>query len=253
VYYNDINKCFVEYLSSKGIKCVDNFHDFNKVNGMTSSTIKEQINIISEFHRITLGYTGRMNKRLENNIGKTIEQYKVYIKRVDKQLKDIKENGANNKFEELLLNQGEFYLDRAKKCISIIYKNDYVGLILRSMERVEMCLGNTYFNNLRKRDNIEIIDMNCCSYNLSEMDVIYLLSKIKRKKIKVDFSNLALEFCELESLDNKSCNFILASMSYPCEFMKWCNRYRGNNKSFTKEQYDIKLKKAIVLDGESLI
>jgi hypothetical protein len=194
-----------------------------------------------------------MNKRLDNNIGKTVEQYKIYIKRFSKQLNNFKRNGISNEFEKLIFKYGDVYLERANMCMNTIYKSDYINLILRSMKRTEMCLGNTYFNNLRKLKNLEIIDIEDCCYNMVEMDLVSLLGKVKRKGIQDDFSSCITEFCELESLDNNSFNFIASMISYPYEFIRCCNRYREGTKNWTTEQYTEKLQKAMVADVDSLI
>lgn len=252
MYYDNIDKCFIKYLNSKGINCVEKFDNLDKDN-ISDSKIKDQICFISEFHIKTNGYTEHMNKRLSNEIGKTVEQYKIYIKRLDKQLKELIEKGPNNDFEKLLLNHGYSYLARAKNSIETILRNDYIDLITRSMKKVEMCLGNTYFTNLRKINNLEIIDINGCCYNMVEMDLCYFLSKIKKKRKNVDFYSLILDFCKSESLEQNSCKFILSIISYPYEFIKCCNRYRDKSKNWSIDEYVLKLQRAIIADGESLI
>lgn len=253
MYCDNLTAYFIKYLESKGIKKVDSFDEEIKYESITPSMIKEQIYIISEFHRNTLGYTGRMNKRLDNNIGKTVEQYKVYTKKLNRDLEKLKEKEIHNKFEKVLLEKGDLYLIRAKHCIESIYNNNYISLIMRSMKKVEMCLGNTYFNNLRKNESIEIKSIDGCCYNMFEMDIIYLLSKIKKKGMSVDFDSLIREFCQVESLDDNSIGFIRAVISYPYEFIRCCNRYREKSKEWTEDEYVSKLEKAMTLDGESLI
>lgn len=253
MYCDNLTQSFKKYLESKGIKCVERFDSDIDFESITAEEIKNQIYNISEFHIKTLGYTGYMSKRLDNNIGKTVEQYKIYIKRLSKQINNLNKNGINNDFEKLLFKYGDIYLNRSDKCISTIYKSNYINLILRSMKRTEMCLGNTYFNNLRKVRSLEIIDVDECCYNMVEMDIAYFLGKIKRRNIDADFYSLIKDFCELESLDENSYKFILSIISYPYEFVRCCNRYREGIKNWTVEQYVEKLQKAIIADGDSLI
>lgn len=253
MYCENVAEAFIKCLESKGIYYVDNFSYKIKSHEINTNMIKNQIHIISEFHIKTLGYTGYMNKRLSNNIGRVVEQYKVQIKRLNKDLKRIQQNGVDNELEKIFLKNGEIYLDRAQRCIDNIFKNNYIDLIVRSTKRVEVCLGNTYFNNLRKLENIEIKNIEGFCYNMVEMDLICFLNKIKRKGLEVDFISLIDEFCELEELDTNSKIYVLSLMSYPYAFMKWCNRYRDKNKSLSEEDYIFKFKKSMVEDGESLI
>jgi len=134
-----------------------------------------------------------------------------------------------------------------------LYENNYRNLIIRSMKREEMCLRNTYFNNLRKKRDIEVIDIEGCCYNMVEMDAVYFLNRIKRKGINVDFYKIIMEFCKYEHLKNSSVQFILSMISYPYEVMKCCSKYIYGTKNWTEKEYILKLNKAIDEDGESLI
>lgn len=253
MYCDNLTIYFIKYLESKGIKQVDSFERGVQYENITTAMVEEQILNISEFHERTSGYMELMNKRLDNNIGKMVEQYKVYIRRFGKDLDNLNKNGASNKFEKKLVKYGDLYLIRAQKCIDNIYINNYIDLIMRSMKRVEVCLGNTSFDNLRKEDFLKVKNVDNCCYNMVEMDLVHFFSKIKRKGVMVDFNGLVKEFCRVEALANDSEKFILSILSYPYEFMKCYNRYRERSKSWTEEEYVLKLEKAIISDGDSLI
>ncbi|AGY76517.1 hypothetical protein [Clostridium autoethanogenum] len=162
--------------------------------------------IISEFHRRTLKYSGIMNKRLYNNIGKEVEQYRVYTKKLKKYLDRVEKLQNKTIFQEKLNQIGKKYLIRAESCMDNLDKNSYTDLIIRSMKRVEMCLRNTYFNNLRKKRDIEVIDIQGCCYNMVEMDAVYFLNRIKRKGINADFYEIIMEFCKYEHLKVVVCS-----------------------------------------------
>lgn len=253
MYYGNPTLCFIKYLESRDIKVVKYPKEQTRYQNITEAMIKNQVLNICEFHKKTIGYMEIMNKKLDNNIGKTVEQYKVYIKRLSRDLEDLKNKTPNSEFEQIILDKGEEYLTRARKCINTIYINNYLGLIMRSMNRAEICLGDTNFDNLGKVETIEIRDIKDCCYNMVEMDLVYLLGKVKRRGIEVDFNSLIKEFCNLESLEQDSEKFITSMISYPYEFMKCCNRYREKSKSWTEDEYVLKLKKAISAEGSSLI
>ena len=84
------------------------------------------------------------------------------------------------------------------------------------------------------------------------MDCYFLLKKL-RKKYTFDWKKLVHIFCELESLDYNSEKIILALLSYPFEFMKYCTRFRENKKEWTIDKYTKKLEKAINKENISLI
>jgi hypothetical protein len=85
------------------------------------------------------------------------------------------------------------------------------------------------------------------------MDCFCLLSKFKKRGIKLDYASLVNKFCEYENLDKNSSGFILALLSYPYEFMKCCNRYREKKKTWSEEEYEESLQRAMIKDGESLV
>lgn len=244
---------FLEYLMSKDINVVKNFKDkYVLTNNIDESLMANQLMLINEFQNKAMGYKGYMGKRLNNKTGSIVEQYKVYIKRLKRYLKNIKMNTPENDFEEMLLKVGNEYIKRAEYCISEIFNSGYMDIIKRSMDRTEICIGDADFSNLRKTDKLEIINIDKCNYNNIEIDCFNILSKYKRKGIKLDFKYLVDDFCKYSNLSKESNRFILALLSYPYEFMKCFNRYREKTKELSEEEYENKLKKAIIKDGEVL-
>lgn len=253
---DELIKSFLEYLSSKDIQQLQDFKDseFLQLQDINEEKLLQQLYTISQFHKRVMGYKGYMGQRLENKTGSVVEQYKVNIRRLKRYIKNIRINTASSDFERSLLKEGYGYLQRAEKCIIEAFNAGYIDIIERSMKRTEICLGLTDFNNLRSKGNsIEFINLNKCCYNNIEMDCYNLLSKYRRKGIKLDYRKLASKFCEYEGLDENSCTFILALLSYPYGFMKSCNRYRERTKEWSEEAYKDNLLKEMIKDGEMLI
>ncbi len=253
---DELYKSFIEYLASVGIELVTDFAVDTplQIEDINEEKLEHQLYIISEFHKKVMGYKGYMGKRLDNKTGSVVEQYKVNIKRLKRYVKNIRINTASSDFERLLLKEGFQYLNRAENSISRVFASGYMDIIERSMKRTEICLGLTGFNNLRKKaHSIEVQSLDKCCYNNVEMDCFYFLSKYRRKGIKLDYKRLANKFCQYEGLDENSCSYILALLSYPYGFMKCCNRYREKTKEWNEEEYKYSLLKEIQRDGEVLI
>lgn len=249
-------KSFTDYLLEKDITVVENFNSPIEadMNNITFHDLERQLALISELHKKVMGYKGYLGKRLENKTGATIEQYKVNIKRLKRYLKNIRMNAASSDFERSLLKVGNVHLNRAEGCISLIYDSGYMDIIERSMKRTEICFGNIDFTNINSSEsNTEIIDISKSCYNTVEMDCFNLLSKYKRKGLKVDYTKLVKSFCQFEGLGENSLKLILALLSYPYDFMKCCNRYRERTKDWSEEEYGESLKRAISKEGETLI
>ncbi|MBU3143177.1 spore coat protein [Clostridium sp. CF012] len=249
--YND----FSDYMVFKGIKNVKttDFKCKNVVIDITEELIIEQFHVIHDFHEKSLGFNGYLRNRLNNNTGKVIEDFKIYIKRLTSDINNIKRAEPKNSFEELVMEYGEGVIKRGEACIRAVYQTDYIGIITRSMKKTEICLGNTDFQNLRKNNFfIEVVSFEDCSYNMVEMDCFILLSKLKRKGLELDFKRLAGEFCYIEGLEASSLEFLIALVSYPYEFMKCCNKYREGKNKDHEDRFSKKLLKALAQDGGSL-
>ena len=241
---------FSDYMMFKGIKKVDVI-DFG-YNDITEELIIKQFSAIYNFHKKSLGFDGYLRNRLNNNTGKTIEEYKISIKKLSGDINNINKYEPKNVYEQLIIKYGNGAISRGQKCIKTVYESNYLEILTRSMRRGEICLGNTFFKNIRQNEAIEVVSFENCSYNMVEMDCFFLLSKLKRKGLKLNFNRLAEHFCYIEGLDRSSLNFIRALISYPHEFMKCCNRYRSGKRMWHEDKVPEKIIKALTQDGNSL-
>ncbi|MBU3111572.1 hypothetical protein [Clostridium lacusfryxellense] len=249
--YND----FSDYMMFKGIKNVDVIQPKceNMDRDIMEKLIIEQFGVIHCLHEKSLGFDGYLRNRLNNNTGKTIEGYRISIKKLASDIDSISRHEPKNSFEKLIVKYGKGVMERGENCIRAAYGADYLGIITRSMRRGEICLGNTGFENLSQNEFIEVVSFESCCYNMVEMDCYLFLSKLKRKGVKVDFNKMAEEFCTIEGLDESSLKFLLALISYPHEFMKCCNRHRAGKRLWHEDRFSQKLAKALIQDGDSLI
>lgn len=246
---------FQEYARECGLKKINFILKTN--DALSKRTIEErvlnQLELISEFHSISCGFNGYLKRRINNDTCKLVEDYKVQIKRLSKYIERIRSDSTDSVVDNFLLEEGELQVERAQKSIDSLEQHNYIDLVARSMKRVEICLTDVDFDNLVKGESLEIVNFEDVAYNMVEMDAYYLLWKLKRKGINIDYKKCIERFCELEGLEEDSCGFILALLSYPHEFMKIYEKYRRNKKSWTEEEYIKRMKAAIKEDGISLI
>ncbi len=246
---------FQQYLCTKGVKKVNFMLKSNETlsRRILEEKVINQINIISEVHKLSCGFNGYLRKRINNHTCKLIEDDKIQLKKFRRSLEKIKENGPIDRVEEIVLERGDRVLARGEKVIDTIMNNDYMELVARSMDNVEICLTNVDFDNLGKSETIEIVNFDDIAYNMVEMDCYYFLVKLKRKGFKVDFNKCIDEFCQLEGLGESSKVFIRALLSYPYEFIKIYEKYKKNKKSWNEEEYIRRLLNGIKEDEMSLI
>lgn len=246
---------FQQYLCTKGVKKVNFMLKSNETlsRRILEEKVINQINIINEVHKLSCGFNGYLRKRINNHTCKLIEDDKIQLKKFRRSLEKIKENGPIDRVEEIVLERGDRVLARGEKVIDTIMNNDYMELVARSMDNVEICLTNVDFDNLGKSETIEIVNFDDIAYNMVEMDCYYFLVKLKRKGFKVDFNKCIDEFCQLEGLGESSKVFIRALLSYPYEFIKIYEKYKKNKKSWNEEEYIRRLLNGIKEDEMSLI
>jgi len=249
--YND----FSDYMMFKGVKNVDviGFKYKNIELEITENLIIDQFGVMHAIHEKSSGFNGYLRNRLNNNTGKIIEEYKISIKKLARDINNINKDEPKNSFEELIIKYGKGVINRGEECLKAVYKANYLDIITRSMRRTEICLGNTDFQNLRLNNCIEVVSFKDCNYNMVEMDCFFLLSKLKRKGVNLDFYKLAEEFCYIEKLDVNSTKFLVALISYPHEFMKCCNKYRAGKRLWNEDKFSDKIIKTLIQDGESLL
>jgi hypothetical protein len=251
--YND----FSDYMMFKGIKNVEKieleFKYKNSKADITEGLIINQFDAIHDFHEKAMGFNGYLRNRLNNNTGKVVEECKVAIKKMTADINNIKSNGPKNSFEQLIVKYGEKFVNLGEECIREVYKSDYIAIITRSMRRTEICLGNTEFRNLRKNNFTNVVSFDDCSYNMVEMDCFFLLSRLKRKGMKLNFQRLVKEFCYIEGLNESSSKFLIALISYPYEFVKCCNKYREGKNKWNEDKFPEKLMKTIIEERDFLL
>ncbi|SQC00421.1 spore coat protein CotS [Clostridium tetanomorphum] len=172
---------FEQYLQLKDIEIVENIDVNIDKDDLDEKLILKHLETMSEFHKKTMGSTEFLKNRLDSSIGRIVEQYKVNLKKVNRDLNRLKNEGVNNSFENILFQKGEEFIQRGEKAVDNIYKNGYYDLIKRSMKNREICLGAVDFNNLTKEDKLKVKYIKKCSHNMVEVDCFNFLYKYKKE------------------------------------------------------------------------
>jgi len=241
------------YLYSKGVIQSENFDEnyLKSIKNINKEQVLRQIETIAEFHKSAMGCFLPQNI-VKNKIGKTVLSNRNNLRKISLYYKMIQKNPMNS-FDELLLKRGEEFIKRGERSLDHIYLGEYLELIKRSMKRNELCIKNCCFDNIRKKEKIEILNFDNICYDLVEIDGLYLFARLKGKKQDFDYKELIKYFIEAENLTKESRNFMEAVFSYPCYFMKCAIRYIDRKKEWDQEYYIKRLIKAMEKDKESLV
>lgn len=241
------------YLYLKGIVQLDSFDEeyLESIKNIDKNNVINQIDILAKFHKSSMGCFLPQNL-IKNKIGRMVLYNRTSLRKLSLYFEKMKSNPKNS-FEELLTCRGEEMIKRAETSLNHIYLGDYLELIKRSMKRNELCIKNSYFDNIRRNEKIEIINCDNICYDMVEIDGLYLFIKLKSKKNDFDYKELIKFFIEAENLTKESGDFMEALLSFPYYFMKCAIRYIDRKKEWQEDYYKKRLIKSIEKDGESII
>ena len=218
-----------EYLNIRGITIMEQCFSYDK--NMYKKDITSQINLIVELHKTLIGCNFDEFSRLKSTIGKEVESYKVQVKKLQSHYDYIVSKTCTNEVEKLILSNGKIMLKQANEAMNYIYEHDYFGVIKRSMNREEICLGKVDSSNLRKVEGkIEIGIIKGMAYNLVEEDLYSYIKKLQRKQVNIDEEELIKVFVHGSHLSFNSLYYLRGLCSYPRDFFKSWERYMDSNK-----------------------
>lgn len=200
--------------------------------------VMNQVDLIYDFHQKLSGIEGEYLLSIPSNIGKKIHKYRVQEKRNLRYFYTVKDEGASDLFDVMLIKYCKTIFDKADNILSEIEDNEiYKNLIYRSMSRNEISIGDTSLENLFFNEVLSINNIKKISLDMIEWDIINLILKCRRKNANIDEQKIIDKFLYKESLDDTSLKFINLMLDYPIDFMKLCERKRDKRKDYPLEYY----------------
>ena len=220
---------------------------------LVESEIKRQLELISEIHSRLMGKSDVYYLRLQSEIGKNIEDYKVKNKRFERYLDMLVSKTSKNNLELFIESTGKEVLKRGEHCIEAIYNYGYLDIIRRSMCNNEICIGKCMETNLWYDNGYKIYDISKICFNLIECDCISYLSRIRKREEQLPLEELIRCFTTFAGLDKNSEEFIKAMISYPYEYMRTFEKMKGTKNNLDEQELRNKFDLALKRDGKSLM
>jgi len=247
------------YLSKKGITIIGHYFHYDK--NITNKDIISQINLIVDFHKMLVGCSFNGLSGIKSIIGKEMEDYKVQIKKLQKNYDHIISNKPSlNEIDKLILVNGKAMLKKAETALKYIYEHDFLGVIRRSMNREEVCLEKVQPNNLRRNgDKIEVGLIKNMTYNLVEEDLYNYIKKLQKAEINIDEEDIIKTFIYESHLSFNSFDYLRGLCSYPKDFLKTWTKYLELKdetvikKSKTEEEILAELEKSLKYESKNFI
>nr|WP_275298455.1 spore coat protein [Clostridium sp. YIM B02555] len=241
-----------QYLRKKGI--IVNGKYFGTDKNLEWKDVISQIEIIVELHKTLIRCKFEEISGIRSIIGKEVESYKVQIKKLQMHYDYIVSKASPNEVEKLILSEGKIMLRQAKIALKYIYEHDYFGVIKRSMNREEICIGRVDSSNLKKVEGeFKIGTLKGMSYNLVEEDLYNYIKKLQRKGADIDEVELIKNFVYKSHLSYNSLDYLKGLCSYPKDFLKAWNRYKERKKEKTDDEVALELKKSLSYESKSFI
>ncbi|MDR3595686.1 spore coat protein [Clostridium sp.] len=244
-----------QYLRKNGITINGKYFSSDK--STDRKEIISQIELIVELHKTLIGCKFEDVSRIRSTIGKEVEAYKVQIQKLQRHYDYIVSKVCANEVEKLILSEGKLMLKQAKKALNYIYEHDYFGVIRRSMNREEICIGRIDKSNLRKvHEEFQIGTLKGMSYNLVEEDLYNYIKKLQRREIDIDEEELIKAFVYKSHLSFNSLDYLNGLCSYPKDFLRTWERYKerkGDNICFDSKAMEHKDDKRKKTDEEVLL
>ena len=225
-----------DYLKSKGIIVTGKYFSHNKESGIKSC--ENQISIMVELHKLLINCKFNNLTRFGSTIGKELEDFKVQLKRIDRDYKEIFNKNPKNDVEKLFILESKRMICQGYDAIEYVCNNGYLDIIRRSMNREEICIGRADMSNLRKINGVfEIGTIKGMSYNLVEEDLYRYIKRIQKRDIRIDVRDLIRLFAHQSHLSLNSINYLKGLCTYPKDFFKTWEKYKENKRNKTQDEY----------------
>lgn len=243
----------IEFLNSNGIIVgEENFLKGSRKN--CKCDIDNQISLIIEVQKIIMGKKMNIIPRVESSIGREIESFIVQTKKIFKMLSLLEEKNNKSDFDYFILEEGNKMLKRANKSIHALNEEEYLKIILRSMNNYEICLGRVDEGSLKKEGmTINIRTIRYVSYNMVEHDCYNYIKRLRKKGFKEDISYIIRDFSYKSNLNAESVNYMMVLANYPIEATKTLLKLKYDRDRFTNDEWIKQIEMAQKIDGVELL
>ena len=213
-----------------------------------------QISLIIEVQKILKGKKINIIPRVESSIGKEIESFIVQAKKTLKMIRAFEEKYNKSDFDLFIIDEGNKILSRANKSLNTLDEDEYLKIIIRSMNNYDICLGRVDEGSLKKEGlTICIRTTRYISYNMIEHDCYNYIKRLKKRGYKGDIIKLINDFVYKSNLNRDSIDYITVLSNYPLESIKTLLKLKENRERFSDEEWIKEIDIAQKIDGIELL
>lgn len=243
----------IEFLNSNGVIVgEENFPKGNKKK-YTWNT-EYQISLINEVQKILMGKKLSIIPRIESSIGREMESFIVQVKKTLKMINSFEEKDNKSDFDFFIIDEGNKILNRANKSLNSLDEEEYLKIIIRSMNNYEICLGRVDEGNLKKEGmTISIRTTRYISYNMIEHDCYNYIKRLRKRGYKGDITKIIQDYAYELKLNGESIKYMTVLANYPVESIKTLLKLKYDRDRFTNEEWMKEVYMAQKIDGIELL
>lgn len=200
---------------------------------------------IGKLHKASEGFKGKlpyrnMSGKLINNIKRKKEEMGFFKKMVS-----LYENKC--KFDEIFIENVDFYISRIDKCIELLERSQYYKLCSEE-DKVVLCHHDlAHHNILIKDDEAYFIDFDSAIMDLKVHDLCNFISKtIKNFAFDVRRAKLIIDnYCTSNSLDERELDVLYSMLNFPEDFYTISKDYYSRRKKWDENTFLYRFKKKV--------
>lgn len=243
----------LEFLNDNGIIVgEENFPKSNRKKYILDTD--NQISLIIEVQKILKGKKTNIIPRVESSVGKEIESFIVQAKKTLKMIRSFEEKYNKSDFDLFIIDEGNKILSRANKSLNTLDEDEYLKIIIRSMNNYDICLGRVDEGNLKKEGlTICIRTTRYISYNMIEHDCYNYIKRLKKRGYKGDIIKLINDFAYKSNLNKDSIDYMTILSNYPLESIKTLLKLKEDRDKFSDEEWIKEIGIAQKIDGIELL
>ena len=196
---------------------------------------------LANFHKASIGiYENFKKEYLEYiNVGNLEHRLSNSLKELEKFEKMVINYSYKNKFDEMFLENVDYYINEIKSCLELFKSINYKE-IQKDIKNIVLCHNDLAHHNIIIRDEeVHFIDFDYSDIDLKAKDLANFSIKVI-KKLAFDFeifNSILNQYTSINKLTNEEYKLLYLFMKYPKDFYTIVKNYYNKEKNWEEEIY----------------
>ena len=196
---------------------------------------------LAKFHKASVGVYEIFKKEYSENLGiDNLEKNLITsLEDLNNFKKVVSRYSYKNKFDEIFLNNVDYYIDEIKSCINLFKYVNY-DEIKKVRENIVLCHNDlAHHNIIIKNEEVYFIDFDYSDIDLKVKDLANFSIKVI-KKLAFDFdsfNNILNNYININKLSSEEYKVLYLYMKYPRDFYSIVKNYYYKEKNWEEDVY----------------